>query len=279
MKNIFFSIVIPTYNSKNTIIKCIESCLNQSYKYFEIIIVDDCSIDGTIELVKEYIGENTLTNITIDMLQINKGASSARNRGISLAKGDFISLLDSDDYFSTNKLELLNTILINNNDIDLLGHNYYIVGDELKNVVSTRNTKEREVEQISCNKLLLRNFAVSPSIVFKRTLSVKFDETMRYTEDHDFFIRVCLAQYKIYYVDLTLVGLNRSLLSQGGQSSNNFKMRMGEMKMYLKLYKSNILYLPLIPFLIAFSLSKHFFKIINSFVKLIKRKGIKYVSN
>lgn len=256
MNSIFFSIVIPVYNSKDTIIRCLESCLNQSYKFFEIIIVDDCSVDGTIEIIENYKKIDSTISITIVKLEKNKGVAVARNKGISLAKGDYIALLDSDDYFSLNKLEIINNILVNNPNIDLLGHNYSIGKDDFEDNMSIRALDE-ELKQINCSNLLFKNFAVTPSIVFKKNISISFNETMRYTEDHDFFLRVCFNNYKIYYLNLALVYLNRRVLSDGGLSANKWAMRKGELQMYKNIvfYKKSLV--PLFPFLILFSLAKH----------------------
>lgn len=256
MNNIFFSIVIPVYNSKDTIIRCLESCLNQSYKFFEIIVVDDCSVDSTIEIIQNYKIVDSTISISIVKLEKNQGAAVARNKGISLAKGDYIALLDSDDYFFLKKLEIINEILTNNPDIDLLGHNHSIDKDHFEDNTYIGMIDE-SLKQINCSKLLFKNFAVTPSIVFKKNIALTFNETMRYTEDHDFFLRVCFDNYKIYYLNLALVYLNRSVLSNGGLSSNKWAMRKGEMQMYKNIvfYKKSLI--PLFPFLLLFSLAKH----------------------
>jgi len=204
MKNIFFSIVIPTYNSQDTIVPCIESCIHQSYKNFEIIIVDDCSADETVNLTELYIKQNKLNNIQINKLAVNSGASVARNKGIDIANGKFIAFLDSDDYFHFMKLEILNQHLSKNLNIDLMGHNHYIENEADHSNIFL-NTSEVKLEKVNCKSLLLRNFAVTPSVVFRKSILPRFNEQMRYTEDHDFFIRICLNNYLMYYLDLKLV--------------------------------------------------------------------------
>jgi glycosyltransferase involved in cell wall biosynthesis len=258
MKNFFFSIVIPSYNSQNTIEACIKSCLKQSFHDFEIIIVDDCSSDLSSQVIEKIIDTHQQINIVYEKFRYNQGASAARNRGIELANGEYVALLDSDDYFHKDKLKIINTLLNENKNIDLLGHSYSL--DEDVNLEDRSDYPKPT--QIDCAKLVLKNFAVTPSIVFKKSIKTRFDESMRYTEDHDFFIRVCFAKYNIYHVDLPLVRLNRAALSKGGQSANNWKMRVGEIKMYSKLYKVNPIFITFIPFLIFFSLSKHFYRFI-----------------
>jgi glycosyltransferase involved in cell wall biosynthesis len=263
MKNIFFSIVIPNYNSQDTIEACIKSCLEQSFHDFEIIIVDDYSSDLSPQIIEQIIDENAQINIIYEKFKYNQGASAARNRGIELAKGEYIALLDSDDYFHKNKLKIINDILSKNKNIDLLGHSY-VLG---KNVHLDVADNYPEPMKIPCSRLILKNFAVTPSLVFKKSLNIRFDETMRYAEDHDFLIRTCFSGYNIYYVDIPLVTLGRVELSAGGQSANNWKMRIGEIKMYMKLYKIHILFLFVIPFLVIFSTAKHLYKLFKALKK------------
>lgn len=263
MSGILFSIVIPSYNSQDTIEACIKSCLEQSFHDFEIIIVDDCSSDLSSQVIEKIIDTHQKINIVYEKFRYNQGASAARNKGIELANGEYIALLDSDDYFNKDKLKIINILLNENKDIDLLGHSYSF--DEDVNL-ENRSDYPKPIQR-DCAKLVLKNFAVTPSIVFKKSIKTRFDESMRYTEDHDFFIRVCFEKYNIYYVDLPMVRLNRAALSEGGQSANNWKMRVGEIKMYSKLYKVNPIFIIFIPFLIFFSLSKHFYRFLKSLKK------------
>jgi len=260
MKNIFFSIVIPAYNSEKTIIRCIESCLVQTYKNFEIVIVDDKSTDRTVSIINDYIIKNKIKNLYLHQLKANYGASFARNIGIKKTKGKYIALLDSDDFFYYRKLEIIYNIIITHKNIDLLGHDYYINNENIPVSIPSKLI----IKKVSCKKLILKNFAVTPSIVFKKEINIMFDEHMRYAEDHDFFLRACFKNYNLYYLDAKLVGLNRPLLSSGGQSSNNLKMRFGEIQMYIHLYKEGYFFIFLIPFLVILSILKHFFRVLKN---------------
>ena len=94
------SVVIPLYNKENAIVKTIESVFNQTYTDFEIIIVDDSSKDKSLQVVQS-INDSRLHVIHKE----NGGVSSARNRGIREAKGDYIALLDGDDLWKPTFLE------------------------------------------------------------------------------------------------------------------------------------------------------------------------------
>lgn len=97
MKNIKYSIIIPVYNVEKYLNKCIDSIINQSYKNFEIILVNDGSTDKSKKICEKY--KKKYKNIFL-IDKVNNGQASARNDGIKSATGDFIVFVDSDDYIS-----------------------------------------------------------------------------------------------------------------------------------------------------------------------------------
>lgn len=96
------SIIMPSYNSSLYISKTIDSVIFQNFKNWELIIIDDCSTDNSVEIIKEYV--NTDIRIKLLKLEKNAGAAVARNRGIEEASGRFIAFLDSDDLWHPEKL-------------------------------------------------------------------------------------------------------------------------------------------------------------------------------
>lgn len=120
MQNTFtISAVIPSYNRENTIKRCIDSILNQSYPVFEIIVVDDGSTDQTLNIIKTEYGD-----VVRIIRQNHKGAQAARNVGIRAAKGQYIAFLDSDDEWLPNKLELQVRELHKDKDVVICGDGY-----------------------------------------------------------------------------------------------------------------------------------------------------------
>lgn len=99
-----FSVIIPTYNSSNYIEECLESILNQKIKDFEIIVIDDGNKDTTNKIVLSY--KKQFKNIKL-LKNKNKGVSAARNLGISVARGEYIIFVDSDDVISENLFETI----------------------------------------------------------------------------------------------------------------------------------------------------------------------------
>lgn len=107
------SIVAPVYNVKPYLSQFIDSVLSQTYKDFELILVDDCGTDGSGELCQEYAKMDR--RIRVIKQPQNGGVSKARNRGLSEVKGDYIMLADSDDYLDSRALEITYHLLISTN--------------------------------------------------------------------------------------------------------------------------------------------------------------------
>jgi glycosyltransferase involved in cell wall biosynthesis len=101
-----FSVVIPLYNKEKYILRAVESVLSQSFADFELIIVDDGSVDSSLEIVKS-ISDSRIRIIQ----QSNQGVSSARNKGMSEAKYDWIAFLDGDDAWASNHLNELKKVI------------------------------------------------------------------------------------------------------------------------------------------------------------------------
>ena len=97
------SIITPLYNAEHYLKNTFASVLNQTYKNWEWIIVDDCSTDGSLEVARELANDDRIKVLSLD---VNSGAAKARNKGLDAAKGDYIVFLDSDDELDDNFLEL-----------------------------------------------------------------------------------------------------------------------------------------------------------------------------
>jgi glycosyltransferase involved in cell wall biosynthesis len=117
------SVIIPCYNAEKYVGEAIESALNQTYPRIEVIVVDDGSSDGSLEVLQSF-GDR------IQFAQINhRGACAARNHGLELSKGDYIQFLDADDVLLPNKFETQLPILLENK-ADLVFCNGYLFGDD-----------------------------------------------------------------------------------------------------------------------------------------------------
>lgn len=136
----FFRIIIPNYNNGAFLRQCIDSVLNQSFKDFEIILVDDVSTDNSREIIKEY--EERHYNIKAILLEEKKWNGGSRNEAIKIpTDSTYTMFLDSDDWFDDDScLQTIYDIIINNNYPDCVRLSYNWCGDEKRPVILTQST-------------------------------------------------------------------------------------------------------------------------------------------
>lgn len=163
MNSPLISVVIPMYNRRKTIEKCLYSVSQQTYKNIEILVVDDCSSDESVQIVKNYLDDR----VKLIQLDKNSGAQVARNRGIMEAKGEWIAFNDSDDIWMLDKLEK-QLIILKNNDFkkNIVIHSNCKCFDEKNNKEWVWNVPKTEGE---CLELLLKR----PSPLFPTLLTSK----------------------------------------------------------------------------------------------------------
>ena len=124
---VLLSIIVPVYNVKTYIDRCIKSILTQSYRDFELILIDDGSTDGSSLLCDEW----ALRDKRIVVLhKVNEGVSAARNSGLDIAKGDYITFVDSDDFIASGTYSENMDYLLNHQDVDILQYPYCHYIDE-----------------------------------------------------------------------------------------------------------------------------------------------------
>ena len=131
-----FSVIVPVYNVEKYIEKCLNSILNQTYKDFEIIIVNDGSPDNSQSIVDKYV--KNYPEIIKSYIKENGGLSDARNFGVKKANGDYLVFVDSDDYINSELLEKLNEEIEKYPDIDIVGYDFNIIDNDY-NYVETIN--------------------------------------------------------------------------------------------------------------------------------------------
>ena len=192
------SVVIPTYNRRQTIGRSIDSILNQTLFPSEIIVVDDGSTDGT----SDYIQSN-FPSIRL-LQQSNKGVSSARNMGIRSSNSDWVALLDSDDEWFPKKLEKQVMSLSQNLDIKFC-HTEEIW---IRNGVRVNQMKKHQKYGGHIFNKCLDMCRISPSsVLFHRSILDDvgyFDKDQKVCEDYDLWLRIT-AKYPVLYIDESLI--------------------------------------------------------------------------
>lgn len=210
------SVIIPAYKIASYVAETIESVLAQTYKNYEIILINDGSPD-TVEL------ENTLESFFDEIIyakQENCGASRARNAGICLARGEIIAFLDGDDQWLSDFLESQVAFLTINNldmvycDAAFFGNDYYSAENYMKNAPSKGAVSAISLIAAECNVI------TSGTILRKEILAATnlFDSTLPFMQDFDLWLRIARAGMKISYQRKVLV---KYRVHSEGLSGNN----------------------------------------------------------
>lgn len=113
----FISVIVPVYNVEEYLDKCLESLLNQHYSDMEIVVVDDKSTDGSLNIAKKY---EKYTNVKVIAKEKNSGLSDTRNVGIKESCGQYIMFLDSDDYVENGCIAKIQGIIEKENTPDII---------------------------------------------------------------------------------------------------------------------------------------------------------------
>ena len=174
------SIIIPVYNTEKYLRKCLDSVCNQTLQDIEIICVNDCSTDDSLEILKEYASNDN--RIKIINFTENKGVAVARNTAIEQAKGEYIGFVDSDDYVDLDFYEKLYERALKNK-ADIVVGNYYMYFDN-QNTICGKDF----LAQIQKNKVWFNGLFVL-AIYSKKLVQanhIKFTENFRYGEDRIF---------------------------------------------------------------------------------------------
>ena len=227
----FISVIIPVHNREAYISKAIESVLNQTFKNFQLIVVDDASSDDTYFSILPYLEDNRLTYYYLDK---NRGVSYARNFGIKNATGDLIAFLDSDDYWLPEKLEKQVKYMLKKNLKICQTDEFWLRKNKF---VNPRKKHKKISGDIFLKSLELCIVSPSAVMIDREVFECVgiFDEKMPACEDYDLWLRVSLK----YNVGL----LNEKLIVKRGghddQLSKNFGLDKYRIYALLKLLKEN----------------------------------------
>jgi len=246
------SVIMPAYNSEKTIEDSVYSVLDQTFGDFELIIINDCSSDNTFGKIYKIAEEDPRVRIYSN--QKNLGVAETRNKGISLASGDLISFIDSDDIWDREKLEIQLDFL-NKTDADFCCSSY-----EFIDINGEKIGKSYNVPSLLTYEQLLRENVIGCSTVLlkKEILPPAPFKSNYFHEDYVLWLKLLKKQIKA-------VGISRPLVKYriGGRSSNKLKASCYRWKIYRKEER-----LPFIKSLFYFSI--YFF---NGLKKTVKVKG------
>lgn len=200
MKSPKISVLMSVYNGGVFLPKSIESVLDQSFANFEFIIINDCSTDNSLEIIKNY--QRKDKRIKIISNKKNLGLTRSLNKGLKIATGKYIARIDADDYCRQDRLQKQAIFLEKNKDIFLVASWVSIVGEDGSHI----GVKKMPTNSLAITKRLEKgNCLFHSSIMFRAYPFAKYRNKFIYAQDYDFYLRLLSKNKKIAVISEPLI--------------------------------------------------------------------------
>ena len=222
------SVITPNYNSASYVHQTIESVLNQTYKNWELIIVDDKSTDNSVEIIKQY----SDSRIKLICLEKNSCAALARNKAIEIASGRFISFIDSDDIWMSNFLEE-SLLFLKENNVEFVYSSYKIFDENLNPLQNLIGP-----DSIAYNRLLYSCPILMSTVMYDTNRIGKIMiPLVDKREDYAMFLRLLKKIPRAYQIKKSLAIYR---IRKTSYSSNKFLMVVKQFNVYYKFLHLNL---------------------------------------
>lgn len=213
----YFSIILPVYNGERYLPQTLDSVLRQAYSNFELIIINDGSVDSTLEICQRYSNKDSRIKL---INKKNEGVSVARNRGLDAAKGEYLIFVDGDDILYPSALEELYAQL-QKKSWDYLRYEYQIIGENGENLYPNYGARKRKefagchLDASDCVKYLVRNEFFLWAGTFKRSIveahRLRFLEGCTFCEDALFITQYLTYSQTHSYFNRLLYGYRKNV--------------------------------------------------------------------
>jgi alpha-1,3-rhamnosyltransferase len=202
------TVIVPTFNRREWIGECLDSVLGQTYSHVEIIVVDDCSTDGTVEWLRS---EEKYSGVIVHRQEKNGGASVARNTAIAMAKGDLIVFIDSDDMLMPEHIETAVKHFEQYPDLGLFCCDSTMIDASGKVILGGKTWHQSLAEAKGYDiksgfrslKDVFRFSNCFPGFTLRREVFAElggFDQPIFPADDYDLALRVAASRFKVYYL-------------------------------------------------------------------------------
>ncbi|WP_417448414.1 glycosyltransferase family 2 protein [Idiomarina abyssalis] len=251
------SVIVPCYRCLPTIKRALESVFNQTWRPAEVVLVEDFSEDGTLDALYELQKSYPTGWIRIIPLSKNQGPSIARNTGWDSSTQDFIAFLDSDDSWHNKKIEVQLGFMLENSEVFLTG-SIGSLADRFN--PDSPLSDSFKFKKITKYNLLFSNRFLTPSVIVRREITLRFNAFKRHSEDYLLWLEVLFKYQQCYLYGGVLTFIHKDHYGVSGLSQDIHIMEQGELENYDILYRDS-----------RISKIEHFiFKSI-SYVKYIRR--------
>jgi glycosyltransferase involved in cell wall biosynthesis len=248
------SAVIPCYRCSGTIRRAVESVAAQTLLPREVILVDDCSADGTVESLRRLASEYPDGWVKVLPLQANGGPGQARNAGWDASAQPYVAFLDADDSWHDRKIEIQFGWMQANPDALLSGHASVRLMPGQAAAPLANEFEARPVERL---RLLLSNCFSTRSVMLRRDLPIRFHPSKRYMEDYWWLLQIVFSGREIFDLGAPLAFTFKADFGEGGLSARLWEMEKSELDNYWGLWRSGMLGIPAVVLLSFWSLLKY----------------------
>lgn len=247
-------VVIPTFNSANTIERALKSVGEQSVQPNEVIVVDNASTDNTVNAVKLFAQSTLQLNLSLIELDSNTGPGNARNIGWNRCRTSLIAFLDSDDSWHPRKLEIQLKVIQDHPNHLLFGHKYATINSEEMVTVSPISGSGK-LHYFTLRDFLVRNRISTPTVIIRRETPHRFPTNQWFAEDFALWTNTLADGSQAVVVDQSLTYLYKAAYGQSGLSAKLGEMHQGELRVLQSLRQAG-------------AITKSHYAIINGWMRL-----------
>lgn len=199
------SIIVPVYNTDKYLRQCIESVLRQTYKDWELLLIDDGSCDGSGTICDEYAASDDRIKV---VHKVNSGVSDTRNKGLDLAKGKYVIFLDSDDFWINNDILSIFVSKSEEENLDIIRANYIEFNDRIDNIHSNVSDKqvslsEKRLSYIQYMKYIVgRNYLTCVFMIKREAIgTLRFNTNRIFMEDAEIYMKLFNQNLRCMYIN------------------------------------------------------------------------------
>jgi len=249
------TVVVPCYRCAATIERAVASVVAQTQRPAELILVDDASGDGTVQVLQS-LRERHGHWITVVEQAVNGGAASARNTGWDRATQPYVAFLDADDAWHPQKVEIQYAYMVQHPEVAVSGH-------LCRQLPATSTTppgwpvRVGRANRLTWRALLVHHAFVTPSAMLRRDMPFRFASGQRYMEDQRLWLEIVGGALQVVKLDAELAAIYKPGYGVSGLSADLWRMEQGELANYRYFFHQGKISPPLLAVLYGYSLLKY----------------------
>jgi glycosyltransferase involved in cell wall biosynthesis len=265
------TVVVPCFRCTATLERAVASVAAQTRRPAELVLIDDCSGDATLAMLRS-IQSHHGDWVKVVALPANVGAAGARNAGWQTATQNLIAFLDSDDAWHPRKIEIQFAYMQSHPDVALCGHLHRQLAPNASKSPWWPVDAASGAQTVKLTDLLLRHGFVTPSVMLKRNIAMRFAEGVRHMEDHRLWVDIVGAPLLTVKLLVELVAVYKPVYGATGLSADMWHMERAELDNYRYFHRADKISYVLMSLLQVYSLAKYLRRLV--IVNVLRRTKV-----